>query len=112
MDEALQAIEHLPRCRYFSTPATLIQLCGKGFVTKVLAGQFNDREAAKGGRAQYDDRQPLRVDPAFEAAKKATLEREANKAALEHRRLDEMAATRGHDLPRPRLKLVNQGEAT
>jgi hypothetical protein len=112
LDEALQAIDHLPRCRYFSTPATLIQLCGKGFVTKVLAGQFNDREASKAGRAQFDDRPPLRVDPAFEAARLATLDREAKKAADEHRRLDEMAATRGNAVPRPRLKLVNQGEAT
>ena len=49
-DEALLAIDHLPRCRYFETPATLIQLCGSGFVTRVLAGQYDEPKPAKPGR--------------------------------------------------------------
>jgi hypothetical protein len=49
-DEALRAIEHLPRCRYFDTPATLFQLVGPGFVTRVLAGQYDEPKPAKAGR--------------------------------------------------------------
>lgn len=58
LDEALVAIQHLPRCRYFETPATLIQLCGEGFVTRVLAGQYDDPKPAKAGRGApgADDR--------------------------------------------------------
>lgn len=50
LDEALQAIEHLPRCRYFSTPVTLFQFCGPGFVTRVLAGQYDEPKPSKPAR--------------------------------------------------------------
>jgi hypothetical protein len=62
LDEALQAIEHLPRCRYFDTPATLFQLVGAGFVQRVLAGQYDDPKPAKAGRgtAHLEDRPPPR----------------------------------------------------
>jgi|LakMenEpi03Aug12_release.lakeMendotaPanAssembly.Ray.scaffolds.fasta_scaffold39208_13 hypothetical protein len=61
-DEALRAIEHLPRCRYFDTPATLFQLVGAGFVQRVLAGQYDDPKPAKAGRgtAHLEDRPPPR----------------------------------------------------
>jgi hypothetical protein len=48
LEEALRAIEHLPRCRYFETPATFFQLVGSGFVQRVLAGQYDERKPAKG----------------------------------------------------------------
>ena len=47
LDEALMAIDHLARCRYFETPATMIQLCGDGFVTRVLAGQYDEPKPAR-----------------------------------------------------------------
>jgi hypothetical protein len=47
LDEALRAVEHLPKCRYFDSPVTLIQLCGKGFVNRVLAGQYDGKKAVK-----------------------------------------------------------------
>lgn len=50
LDEALRAIEHLPRCRYFDTPATMFQLVGPGFVTRVLAGQYDEPKPAKPAR--------------------------------------------------------------
>jgi hypothetical protein len=50
LDEALMAIDHLARCRYFETPATMIQLCGDGFVTRVLAGQYDEPKPAKATR--------------------------------------------------------------
>ena len=58
LDEALMAIDHLARCRYFETPATMIQLCGDGFVTRVLAGQYDEPKPAKAARGPVgaDDR--------------------------------------------------------
>ena len=62
LDEALQAIEHLPRCRYFDTPATMFQLVGAGFVQRVLAGQYDDPKPAKGRRGGqgHEERPPAR----------------------------------------------------
>jgi hypothetical protein len=52
-DQALAAIERLPRCRYFDSPPTLEQLCGvKGgvtFVERVLAGAYDGPKNAKAG---------------------------------------------------------------
>lgn len=59
LDEALRAVEHLPTCRYFDSPVTLIQLCGKGFVNRVLAGQYDGKKAAKAtGRPGRPDDPP------------------------------------------------------
>jgi hypothetical protein len=81
LDEALQAIEHLPRCRYFDTPATLFQLVGAGFVQRVLAGQYDDPKPAKVARgrpaAGVDDRPPPRGWTGDDAARL-----EATKRAL------------------------------
>jgi hypothetical protein len=62
LDDALAAIEHLPKCRYFSTPVTLIQFCGKGFVHRVLGGQYDDPKPARPARgpAGVEDRPPPR----------------------------------------------------
>jgi hypothetical protein len=54
LDEALRAIQHLPRCRYFDKPATLHQMCGAGFVAKVLGGQYDDAKPTKATRFQED----------------------------------------------------------
>lgn len=82
LPEALRAIDHLARCRYFTTPATLIQLCGKGFVDRVLAGQYDEREPAptRPGPRSPDDRPPPQAwtgdDAArFEATKRAIAEK-------------------------------------
>lgn len=57
--KALAAIEALPRCKYFRDPVTLPQLVAKGFVDKVLGGQFdNAPRAAPTGRPGLDDRPP------------------------------------------------------
>ena len=71
LDEALRAIEHLPRCRYFESPVTLIQLCGKGFVNRVLAGQYDAKKAAKatGRPGRLDDPPPPREWTGDDAAR-------------------------------------------
>jgi hypothetical protein len=58
LDEALAAIEHLPKCRWFKTPATLIQLCRKGFATKVLAGQYDQPAPVRGHATRPTDGPP------------------------------------------------------
>jgi hypothetical protein len=80
--EALRAIDHLPRCKFFKTPVTLIQLCGKGFVDRVLAGQYDEREPSTSRTAPrgLDDRpppHPFTGDDAarFEATKRALAEK-------------------------------------
>ena len=79
LDEALQAIAHLPRCRFFKTPPTLVQFCGPGFVRRVLGGQYDEPRAERpaGGPADPPKRQ-LPAD--FTEAVRAT------QAALEARR--------------------------
>lgn len=109
LDEALRAIEHLPKCRYFTQPATLFQLCGPGFVTRVLAGQYDEAKPVKAARVDPSAPPPLRVDPSFAAAREATERREREQMEAEHRRLDQ-AATTATGLPRPKLKIV--GEVT
>lgn len=71
LDEALRAIEHLPRCRYFDSPVTLIQLCGSGFVTRVLAGQYDGKKAAKatGRPGRPDDPPPAKAWDGDDAAR-------------------------------------------
>jgi hypothetical protein len=84
--EALQAIEHLPRCRYFDTPATLFQLVGAGFVQRVLAGQYDDPKPAKAGRgpAHLEDRPPAKAWTGDDAARlEATRRAMAAKMAQE-----------------------------
>lgn len=85
--DALAAIERLPRCRFFKTPATMLQLFAPGFVDKVIAGSFDDEPGRRG--RDHGDAPPPRVDPAFEAAKAATIAREEARRQAEHRRLDE-----------------------
>jgi hypothetical protein len=86
LDEALQAIEHLPRCRYFDTPATLFQLVGAGFVQRVLAGQYDDPKPAKPARgpAHLEDRPPAKAWSGDDAARlEATRKAMAAKLAQE-----------------------------
>jgi len=65
LSEALQAIERLPRCRYFSSPVPLSQFCGsrggRRFTRRVLDQEFdNPRHAPSGGgrAGMADDRPP------------------------------------------------------
>ena len=61
LDEALRAIEHLPRCRRFATPVKLSQLVLPGWVGRVLGGDFDDairRDPPRGGPMRPDDRPP------------------------------------------------------
>jgi hypothetical protein len=91
LDQAVEAIGRLKGCRYFDQPVTLVQLCGPGFVERVLGGQY---DAAKAPRPRSpDERPPPRVDPAFESAKAATLAREEAKRKREHDRLDAAAGS-------------------
>ena len=55
--DALAAIERLPACRFFKTPATMLQLFSPGFVDKVLAGTFDEPH---GRPAAEDKPQPKR----------------------------------------------------
>lgn len=49
-EDALAAIERLPSCRFFKTPATMLQLFAPGFVDKVIAGSFDDQPGRDRGR--------------------------------------------------------------
>jgi hypothetical protein len=63
LDDALRAIEWLPKCRYFDQgKATLIQLCGPGFVVKVLGHQFDNPKPAgrRRGAEPNDEKAPPR----------------------------------------------------
>ena len=55
-EKALAAIQHLPACKYFSDPVTLPQLVDKGFVDKVLGGQFDNPRDRPRGPVRPDDR--------------------------------------------------------
>jgi hypothetical protein len=64
LDDALRAIEWLPRCRYFDEgKATLIQMCGPGFVGKVLGHQYDNPKPAGRRRAagSNEEKAPPRV---------------------------------------------------
>ena len=78
LEEALQAIEHLPRCKFFTSPATLHQLVGDGFVARVLGGQYDEPRPAREPRVVSGgaDRLPPREwsgddRDRFEATKRA-----------------------------------------
>lgn len=85
LPDALEAIHLLPACRYFTTPVDLFQLCGPGFVERVLAGKFDSPKpppAPPGHRRSIppDERPPAAPwsgeDAArFEATKRALAER-------------------------------------
>ena len=90
-EEALEAIKRIPRCKYFRNPPTLIQFAKKGFVAKINGGAYDDVTPKK---RDGDERPAVRVDPEFEQARKATLERLRKEQEAEHRRLDERAAAR------------------
>lgn len=80
LDDAIRAIGHLPRCRFFDTPVTLIQFCGEGFVGRVLAGQYDAKKPVRGPGGPPAD-PPRRQLPAdFTAAVQAT------RAAVEAKR--------------------------
>jgi hypothetical protein len=59
-EKALAAIQELPRCKYFRDPVTLPQLVAKGFVDKVLGGQFDNARDQRptGGYRGPDDKPP------------------------------------------------------
>jgi hypothetical protein len=59
--DALAAIERLPRCRFFKTPPTMLQLFSPGFVDKVLAGTFDEPPGRQGGRDFGDGPAPPKV---------------------------------------------------
>lgn len=81
--DALQAIHLLPACRYFTTPVDLFQLCGPGFVERVLAGKYDSPKQPHPGQRRSmpsEERPPAAPwsgeDAArFEATKRALAER-------------------------------------
>jgi hypothetical protein len=83
LDDALAAIGHLPRCRYFKTPVTLNQLCLPGFAARVVNGDYDDVTLPKAGRPALralDEPAPPREwrgtdAERFEATKRALAER-------------------------------------
>jgi hypothetical protein len=62
LEDALQAIQRLHRCRYFDNgKPTLIQLCVSGFVSKVLGGQYDEPKPAK--KQRTGDMQQEKLPP-------------------------------------------------
>ena len=121
LEEALRAIEHLPKCRYFDTPATLIQLCGKGFVTKCLAGQYDPKKPAKGGSHPPGGLEGRRTaeeaasewtrganDPERQRARQAYLDAKAAKAANRPPPPPPAEVPDEFDLERDRVAMVAQ----
>jgi len=118
LDEALLAIEHLPRCRFFSTPATLFQLVGPGFVQRVLAGQYDDPKPAKAARGPAGATEDRRTadeaarewqrganDPERQAAREAYLKAKAAKEAKAAGEADP-GVPEDFDLERDRVALI------
>lgn len=54
VDRAVQAIQRLPRCRYFRSAVPLTQFCGEGFVDRVLGGQYDKPRESKQSRGPED----------------------------------------------------------
>jgi hypothetical protein len=79
LEDALRAIQRLHKCRYFDNgKPTLIQLCGGGFVAKVLGGQYDEPKPAKRPRGSdlADEKPPPRgftgeAAEAFERTRRA-----------------------------------------
>lgn len=78
---ATAAVEHLPKCIYFRTPVTLPQFCGRGFVDRVLGGQYDKPKESRSssGYRGPDDKPPpqgFAGDDAarFEATKRKLVE--------------------------------------
>lgn len=61
LDQAMQAIAHLPKCRYFDDPVTLNQFCKPGFVDEVLGGKWNNPKRARAGKDFGDQPAPPRA---------------------------------------------------
>jgi hypothetical protein len=64
LEDALRAIEWLPRCRYFDEgKVTVMQLCGAGFVGRVLGHQYDNPKPAgrRRGAEPRDEKAPPRV---------------------------------------------------
>jgi hypothetical protein len=71
-EQALEAIQRIPRCRYFRNPPTLIQFVKPGFVAKINGGAYDDVTPKK---RDGDDRPMPRVDPEWEERKRLTIEK-------------------------------------
>lgn len=78
LDQAMQAIAYLPKCRYFTDPVTLNQFCKPGFVDEVLGGKWNNPKRAKSGKDSADTPPPAR---AFTGAEAEAFERTRKKLA-------------------------------
>ena len=71
-EQALEAIQRIPRCRYFRNPPTLIQFVKPGFVAKINGGAYDDVTPKK---RDGDDRPTVRIDPEWEERKRLTIEK-------------------------------------
>jgi hypothetical protein len=82
---ALQAISHLPKCRYFKDPVTLNQFCKPGFVDEVLGGKWDNPKRQAGRAADFADAAPPPkewVGEAAEALARTRRKIQASKEAL------------------------------
>lgn len=79
----MEAIPRLAGCRYFDSPVPLSQFVNRGFVQRVLGGQYDSpKTAGAAGKPAFDDkRPPAEWNAADRAALAATLRREQEKLA-------------------------------
>jgi hypothetical protein len=78
LEDALTAIERLPRCRFFQTAVSLGQFCGPDFVTLCNGGEYDERNQSKQRRDFGDAPAPPR---AFTGPEAEAFERTRRKLA-------------------------------
>ena len=115
LQEALEAIERLPGCRFFTNPVPLGQFsgvkAGRRFTAKVIEQEFDDprRPTAAGGPRGQDERRP-----ASDAA--AEWERRANDPEAVRRRQEYLEAkarkaqAKAEPADEPRRRVDSDGE--
>lgn len=84
LDDAMRAIEHLPKCKFFTDPVTLNQFCKPGFVSEVLGGKFDNPKRTRASKDFGDAPAPPRewTGEAAEALERTRRKLASSKEAL------------------------------
>lgn len=115
LQEALEAIERLPRCRFFANPVPLAQFsgvkAGRRFTTKVIEQEFDDprRVAVGAGPRGPEDRRPA-AEAASEWARGASEQAARRQAYLEAKAAKGATAEpgAGDELERTKAEMIRK----